>query len=80
MKKTLAARLAQSSLARGLVAGAALAASAGQTFAVESASATQAAAAVGSTQTDMTLVWAAVLTLVIAVWGIYKVVKIFGGK
>jgi uncharacterized membrane protein YecN with MAPEG domain len=43
----------------------------------ESAAATQAATSVGTTQTDMLLVFAAVLTLAIAVWGIYKMIRIF---
>lgn len=80
MKKTLAARLAQSALARGLVTGAALAVSAGQTFAAESAYATQAGTAVGGSQTDLTFVYATVLTLVIAIWSVHKVIGIFGRK
>jgi hypothetical protein len=45
----------------------------------ESASATQAATAVGTTQTDLALVFAAVLTMAIATWGIFKIIKVFGG-
>lgn len=48
--------------------------------AIESAYATQAGAAVTGAQADMTYVWGLVLTLVVAIWAIYKIVKIFGGK
>jgi hypothetical protein len=46
----------------------------------ESASATEALTAVTATKNDMVLVFGGVLTMAIAIWGIYKIVKIFGGK
>ena len=74
MFKLLKAKLlALAALAMGAVANVAYAAG-------ESASATEAKTAVTGTQADMVLVFGAVLTLAIAVWGIYKIVKIFGGK
>ena len=48
--------------------------------AAASASATEAVAGVTAAKEDMVLVFGGVLTLAIAVWGIYKIVKIFGNK
>lgn len=63
-----------------VVGGAAAAVGAGMAHAVESAYATEAKTAVTNTQSDMVLVFGGVLTMAIAIWGIYKIVKIFGGK
>lgn len=49
-------------------------------LAAASASATEAVAGVTSAKDDMVTVFGAILTMAIVVWGIYKIVKIFGSK
>ncbi len=48
--------------------------------AVDSAEVTAAKAAIASTQTDVTGILGVVLVMGVAVWGVYKLIKIFGGK
>lgn len=84
MNKALQARLEQmrqSKIGRSVaIAAGSAVALAHEAHAVASASATEATAAVTSTKEDMVLVFGGVLTMAIAIWGIYKIIRIFGGK